>query len=293
MLFDPRKTFIRSNLLSTTALAAIRLLISLYCFTTIIIGYTWQAFNISRLELKDVKIPAYLLLQDARAIGYSFSFFTWLCFWSQAFYFLVSGIHTSTFARRGQSLLHDSKWFGSHLQLLHSLWYTSIITYPFLVSTVFWGTMMAAWPKGRYEQWLNLSVHGLNSVFATIEIIIPATQQPPISHLVVLLVVLSMYLGLAYLTKATQHFYVYEWLNPEHGKLEIVLHVIGYAVGISVVFLLVSLVMWTRYKLAGHKHDNKMTKGEHSAIKAVSDSRLESLQELPEAKQTETQAAQV
>lgn len=291
--FDPGKTFVRSDLLPLPGLVLLRLLIALYCFSTIVVGYTWQAYNISRLELKDVKIPAYLVIANSIAIKRSFSYFTWLCFWSQAFYFLVSGIHTFTFARRGRSLLHDSKWFGPKLQILHSLWYTSVIAYPFLVSITFWCTMMGAWPTGRYEQWLNLSVHGLNSFFATIEIIIPATQQPPASHLAVLLIVLSLYLGLAYLTRATQDFYVYEWLNPAHGNLEIIIHVIGYAAGISTIFAIVSVVLWAKCRLIWRKLDRQMMKGNHSAAESVIDVGLRQLQELPKAKIASTKVVEV
>ena len=243
--FDPDRTFVRSSLLSPPWLAFVRLVIAIYCFTTIIVGYTWQAFNISQIHLQDVNIPSYLMIANSVAIGRSFSFFTWLCFWSQAFYFLVSSLHTLCFARRHHTWLHDK--FPKPLQLAHNLWYTTVTTFPFLVSIVFWAIMYSGpWPTGRYEQWLNLSVHGLNSLFALIEIIIPATKRPPVSHLAVVLLIMSLYLGLAYLTKATQGFYVYEWMNPDHGKVSIVLHVLGYAGGICMIFVLVSLAFWGR-----------------------------------------------
>lgn len=121
---------------------------------------------------------------------------------------------------------------------------------PFLVSIVFWGTMNSGWPEGRFEQWMNLSVHGLNSVFAIVEIILPATEPLPWSHLSVVLLVLSGYLGLAYLTKATQGFFVYEWMNPDHGTWSIVLHVLGYAVGMIALFVMVRYAIVARNWLA-------------------------------------------
>ena len=239
--FDPGRTFVRSDFVPTLPLASLRALISIYCFSTIIVGYTWQAYNLSYLELQDVNIPEYLVIANDLAIGRSFSYFTWLCFWSQAFYFLISSIHGVLFARRGHAWLHSC--LPVPLQLMYSVWYTTVTTFPFLVSAVFWGTMMGAWPKGTYEKWLNLSVHGLNSLFALIEICIPATQRPPVAHLSVLLMLLSLYLGLAYLTKLTQDFYVYEWLNPSHGHWSIIFHIMGYTGGILVIFLLQNLML--------------------------------------------------
>lgn len=188
------------------------------------------------------------MIANEKAIGRSFSYFTWLCFWSQAFYFLVSSIHGFFLVRRGQTWIHNK--FPPALQLLHSLWYTTVTTFPFLVSSVFWGTMMGSWPKGRYEQWLNLSVHGLNSLFALLEIWLPGTGRSPISHLAVLLVVLSLYLGLAYLTKLTQDFYVYEWLNPAHGHWSIVFHILGYTGGVITIFALNSIMQLLKQRLA-------------------------------------------
>lgn len=246
--FDPGRTFVRSDFLSTVTLASIRAVLSLYCFTTIIVGYTWQAYNLSYLELQDINVPEYLVIANGKAIGRSFSYFTWICFWSQAFYFLISSIHGFCLARQGHTWLHNR--FLPPFQLLHSLWYTTVTTFPFLVSTVFWGTMTGAWPTGRYEQWLNLSVHGLNSLFALLEIWLPSIGRSPISHLAVLLVLLSLYLGLAYLTKLTENFYVYEWLNPAHGNLSIVLHILGYTGGIITIFALVSLMQVFKGRLS-------------------------------------------
>jgi hypothetical protein len=97
---------------------------------------------------------------------------------------------------------------------------------------------------------MNLSVHGLNSAFAVVEILLPATEAPPLSHLSIVLLVLSGYLGLAYLTRYTQGFYVYEWMNPAHGNVSIVLHILGYAGGIIVIFFLASAAIRLRNVVA-------------------------------------------
>jgi hypothetical protein len=245
--FDPNKNFVRSHFVSPLVLASIRAILSIYSFTAIIICYVWLASNTATVSLKDVNIGSYTIQQSNAAIGQSFSFFTYLTFWSLGFYFLVSSVHTFVYAFRQQTWLH--KW-PEALQLAHSLYYSTVTTFPFLVTIVFWGTMNSGWPAGRFEQWMNLSVHGLNSVFAIAEIVLPATEAPPVSHLSVVLLVLSVYLGLSYLTRYTQGFYVYEWMNPAHGKLSIILHVLGYAAGMIAIFFIVRYAIVGRNMLA-------------------------------------------
>ncbi|KAH4040888.1 hypothetical protein HBI25_143040 [Parastagonospora nodorum] len=245
--FDPNKTFVRSQFVSPIVLASIRAILSLYSFVAIIICYAWLAKNTATISLKDVNIGSYTIQQSNAAIGQSFSFFTYLTFWSLGFYFLVSSVHTFVFAFQQQTWLQ--KW-PKAFQLAHSLYYSTITCFPFLVTIVFWGTMNSGWPAGRFEQWMNLSVHGLNSVFAITEIVLPATAPPPVSHLSVVLLVLSVYLGLSYLTRYTQGFYVYEWMNPAHGNTSIVLHVLGYAAGMTAIFFIVRFAIMGRNMVA-------------------------------------------
>lgn len=245
--FDPHKTFVRSHFVSPLVLASIRAVMSIYSFTTIIICYTWLAHKTATISLKDVNIGSYKVQQSDAAIGQSFSFFTYLTFWSLGFYFLASSVHTFVYAFRQRTWL--DKW-PKPFQLAYSLYYSSITSFPFLVTIVFWCTMNSGWPAGRFEQWINISVHGLNSVFAITEIVLPATAPPPIVHLSIILLVLSVYLGLAYLTRYTQGFYVYEWMNPAHGRASIVLHVVGYAGAMVILFLAMRYAMIARNMLA-------------------------------------------
>jgi hypothetical protein len=245
--FDPNKTFVRSHFVSPLVLASIRAVMSIYSFTTIITCYAWLAHKTATIGLKDVNIGSYKIQQSDAAIGQSFSFFTYLTFWSLGFYFLVSSVHTFVYAFRQRTWLDN---WPKALQLAHSVYYSGVTSFPFLVTLVFWGTMNSGWPAGRFEQWINISVHGLNSVFAATEIVLPATAPPPITHLSIVLLVLSVYLGLAYLTRYTQGFYVYEWMNPVHGKASIVLHVVGYAGAMIAIFLIVRYAIVARNMLA-------------------------------------------
>lgn len=247
--FDPRYSFVRSNFIHSFVLAIIRTVITLYCFTTIVVCYSYLAHNTSTTNLQDVNISSYTIITGSNGIGQSFSFFTYLTFWSLGFYFLFASIHTFCYAVNRTTWLH--RW-PRPIQLLHSFYYSTITCFPFLVSIVFWGTMYSGpWPNHRFDQWINISVHSLNSLFAIIEIVLPATESPPWSHILILLVSLSLYLGLAYLTRWTGGFYVYEWMNPAHGWLSIVLHILCYTVGIILIFFLVSGAIWVRNKLKG------------------------------------------
>lgn len=252
--FDPSRTFVTSHFVSPLILACIRAVLCVYTSTTIIVSYVWLASNTATVGLKDVNIGSYKIEQSKAAIGQSFSFFTYLTFWSLGFYFFFSSMHTFMFAFRERTWLHS---WPKVLQLMHSLYYSCVTSMPFLVTIVFWGTMNSGWPAGRFEQWMNISVHGLNSVFAVVEIMLSATEAPPFSHLSVVLLVLSSYLGLAYLTRDTQGFYVYEWMNPAHGNVSILLHVLGYAAGMITIFFLVSGAIRLRNMLARRQNQNE------------------------------------
>ena len=256
-IFDPSKTFVTSHFVSPFVLACIRAVLCIYSFTTIIVSYAWLANNTATVGLKDVNIGPYKIHQNEAAIGQSFSFFTYLTFWSLGFYFLVSAVHTFMYAFKERTWLHN---WPKPLQLMHSLYYSCITCMPFLVTIVFWGTMNSGWPAGRFEQWMNLSVHGMNSVFAIVEVMLPATEAPPVTHLSVVLLILSIYLGLAYLTRYTQGFYVYEWLNPAHGNVSIILHVLGYAAGMTAIFFLVSGAIRVRDMMARRLSEGKDTR---------------------------------
>jgi hypothetical protein len=155
------------------------------------------------------------------------------------------------YAFQQRTWLHS---WPKYLQLLHSMYYSTVTSFPFLVTIVFWGTMNSGWPAGRFEQWINISVHGLNSVFAATEVVLSATKPQPWHHLSVVLGVLSIYLGLAYLTRYTQEFYVYEWMNPAHGNASIILHVLGYAGGMVALFVLARYAIIARNMLAQRLH---------------------------------------
>lgn len=116
--FDPTERFTTSWLLAPLLLGGIRLLVSVYAFVTIFFTFGWNDSH-----------------RASQAARRSFSYFTNLTFWGLAFYFLLSGLHTLSYARKGRS------WLGGWprpLQAAHAILYTTVVTLPILVTAVFW-----------------------------------------------------------------------------------------------------------------------------------------------------------
>ncbi|MCJ1437099.1 hypothetical protein MMC27_006484 [Xylographa pallens] len=217
----PRYT--TSWLLPPLPLACLRLLLSLYAFIT--------TFTI-------------LATDTPLSARRSFSYFTVLTYWGLAFYFLSSGLHTLSYARSGVSWLQ--RW-PRPLQALHALFYSTIVTFPFLVTIVFWAVLYRGpWFPKTVDAWSNISQHALNSLFALTEIILPATLPPAPLHLVFLAALLALYLALAYITYAVQGFFVYGFLNPARGAGRTAGYIIGILVAECVIFGLVWGVIWVR-----------------------------------------------
>ncbi|KAG6020560.1 hypothetical protein E4U41_002810 [Claviceps citrina] len=254
--FDPTHRFETSWLVSPWVLFWIRAVMSLYCFTTlfVIIGYTCADDSLGGCD----------------TVRRSFSYFTVLTYWGLAFYFAVAGAHTLSYAlrlrrRRRQeqeqagvgagagavagagdeagdepSCLLDS--LPPPLQTLHSLLYTTVVTLPFLVTLVYWIVLYRGpWFARRFDAWHNVSQHALNSGFALSEVLLARAAEPPWWHLPALLAVLLAYLGVAYLTAATQGWYTYRFLDRAAvgGRGIVAAYVCGIAAGVVVVFAVV------------------------------------------------------
>ncbi|KAL1956330.1 hypothetical protein VTO42DRAFT_7413 [Malbranchea cinnamomea] len=178
----------------------------------------------------------------------SFSFFTNLTFWGVAFYFLFASIHTFLYYRTGQSVLFH-KWPRA-LRALHSLYYSTIITFPFVVTIIYWSFLYdGTWFPIVFDAWRNVATHILPAVFALFEIIFTTTTPPPLLHIVFLILILLLYLAVAYITYAAQGFYVYSFLDPgANGENRS--RVAGYCfaiLGVTIVIFLIDwLIIWLR-----------------------------------------------
>ncbi|KAI1366011.1 hypothetical protein F5Y08DRAFT_302396 [Xylaria arbuscula] len=235
-LWDPSHRFQTSWLVSPYVLAAIRLLISLYAFTTLLFNIGYACAH------------APTGCASARS---NFSYFTVLSYWGLAFYFLISAFHTILYARRGYAPLDN---WPRALKFLHSLFYASITTFPLLVVIVFWALLSSPSTLAtEYSTWSNISQHALNSAFALFEIVVPRTRPTPWNRLPFLILLLALYLALAYLTHATKGFYPYPFLDPGLQGPLVAAYVFGIAVGICVIFGVVWGLIWVRRWITENK----------------------------------------
>jgi hypothetical protein len=250
--FDPAERYTTSWLLSPRLLACSRLLLSVYAFVTIFYTFGWNGSH-----------------RREQASRRSFSYFTDLTYWGLAFYFLASALHTMQYARTGQSWLRN---WPRALQAAHAVLYTTVVTFPFLVTIVYWAVIYSGpWYPVVFDAWSNVmprpclrtraerltlyqtSKHSLNSLYALVEIIVPRTDPPPFLHFLFLVLILALYLALAYVTHATQGFYTYDFLDPSRGRGRVAGYAFGILAGICVVFgvvwCLIRLRKWLTEKV--------------------------------------------
>lgn len=190
-------------------------------------------------------------LGGCAAAGNTFSYFTVLTYWGMGFYFAAAAAHTFTYARAAAPLLDR---FPRPLQALHATLYTTVVVYPFIVTVVYWGLLYpGAWFPLVFRAWSNVSQHAMNSAFALFEILLARTRPPPVVHLLALVVVLALYLALAYLTRATKGFYVYPFLDPSQGAGRTAGYILGILLAVIVVFGLVYGVIALRVWITERK----------------------------------------
>ncbi|EEH42918.1 hypothetical protein PABG_12297 [Paracoccidioides brasiliensis Pb03] len=234
-------------------LAVCRAIIYVYCFVTILVVYGWQGTHgLNRLNVR------------------SFSYFTNMSFVGVAVYFLVAAVHAYLYGWKGRSVLFD-KW-PRWLRALHSLFYTTVVVYPFLVMVVFWSFLYEGrWFPLTFQAWANVTQHILTPCFSLFEIICSTAPPPPLLHLVFLILLLVLYLGVAYLTRATQGFFVYPFLNPDssgRGSGRVTGYVFGVAGILVLLFGFVWVLSYLRMRFLS-KNRTKWSKADTEAWAAV------------------------
>ncbi|ELQ36574.1 hypothetical protein OOU_Y34scaffold00654g30 [Pyricularia oryzae Y34] len=223
------------------------------------------------LTTQFVSIGTQVALGQSADATAEFSYFTVLTYWGIAFYLLVSAVHTATYAATGRPLLAR---FPRSLQALHSLYYTTVSVYPFIVTIVYWGVLyVGPWFNTTFSAWSNVSRHAMNSGFALFEILVARTDLPPWIHLFWLIIILCLYLALAYVTHATKGFYVYPFLDPAGGAGKLAAYICGIAVGCIVIFLLVLGLIWLRKWVTERKLGmrGKLSSRDRPASSTISD----------------------
>ncbi|KAM3437008.1 hypothetical protein NHJ13734_004855 [Beauveria thailandica] len=232
-LWDPSHRYETSWLLPPWLFFACRALFSLYAFTDLFFTLGWNCTHDD--------------LGGCQASRRSFSYFTVLTYWGLAFYLLAAAVHTLSYIRSGgrSSLLGR---LPRPLQALHALFYTSVVTLPFLVTIVYWSLLFAgSWFPRAYDAWSNVSEHALNSFFALFELLLARVAPPLWIHALWLIVILLGYLSVAFITLADQGWYTYRFLD--HDKVGGRGYVAAYIVGIAVGILIIFVVVWAIIRL--------------------------------------------
>ncbi|CBX93645.1 hypothetical protein IAQ61_003536 [Plenodomus lingam] len=232
--FDPENRFVTSWILPPGLLFAVRALLSLYAFITLFTIFGWNGSH-----------------DMSEASRRSFSYFTHLTYWGLAFYHAFSAAHTGSYWLTGTSFL--ARWPKS-LQVAHSMFYSTVVIYPWIVTAVYWAILLPGRFPSTFELWSNVSQHALNSFYALFEIVVPRTEPLPWLDLIPIVILLALYLSLAYLTYATQGFYTYSFLNlQEHSSGIVAAYIVGILVAAIILFLIVKcailLRIWITEKL--------------------------------------------
>ncbi|KAJ6450379.1 hypothetical protein C8R45DRAFT_916895 [Mycena sanguinolenta] len=226
--FDPQYKFVSSPFLSPSVLAGIRLLLALYALCTVC---TVLAFDVSM------------------GSGKSFlSYFTLLSYIGLTAYYCAAAVQTFFYARYGR---HPLRRWPRLLQGLHVLLQSTITVFPFIVTIVYWAILSSPQTfDTTLDAWENISIHAINTPFALFEILL--TNSPPAPWLTIPFQILMLcgYLGVAYITHATQGFYTYSFLDPANGGGLVAGYIIGIAVGDVLLFALARGVAVLRQRYA-------------------------------------------
>ncbi|KAF9075872.1 hypothetical protein BDP27DRAFT_1314645 [Rhodocollybia butyracea] len=256
LAFDTSRNYVTSPWFSTKTLAAIRGAIALYTFVTLLFILIWEA----------------VVLNDASSY---FSYFTELTYIGICSYYWASFTQTFAYARQ---LQHSSdklpeyplqKW-PRILQLLHVMLQTTIITFPILVTIVYWALLASSSVFDTpFSAWSNLSLHVFNTIWSLFEMFGTNSPPPRWWMLPFMIIILALYLGVAYITFDTQGFYPYPFLDPTTQHTFLAAYIVGIALAACIVFSLAKTMMWTRMKFAsGNKQVTvpKLTQEENVEI---------------------------
>lgn len=135
--FDPEHRYVTSWLLPPIALAIYRLLFAVFGWANLIAGFIWDGIH----------FPS--------GIGPDFSYFTNLTWWGITCYMTIASIHTFVYSKKGYSWL--DRWWRP-LQVLHSLFYTTIVVFPFIVTIVYWAILYSGpWFPVTMDAFRNVS----------------------------------------------------------------------------------------------------------------------------------------
>ncbi|KAF7318428.1 hypothetical protein HMN09_00352000 [Mycena chlorophos] len=239
--FDPRAKFVSSPVLPLRVFAGLRILLAGYALAAIC---TDLGFDVRHGFL---------------------SYFTDLSYIGLTSYYIAAAVQTAAFAFSGGRLYPLRSW-GRVLQLLHVLLQTTIVCFRVSSFLPFFAFVSPRRRSTRRDhrilvlalQPIHLRDHILRTSPST-----PSTPHSPSSksscpthppphgspsplHIFFL----ACYLGVAYITYHTQHFYTYDFLDPVKEGGLLAAYIVGIAVGEAIVFVLVRGVVVLRQRWA-------------------------------------------
>ncbi|KAF9443771.1 hypothetical protein P691DRAFT_787534 [Macrolepiota fuliginosa MF-IS2] len=235
VIFDYENKYATSYLLPPNILGVIRLLLGKYALGTNIVVLIWSG----------------AVLDDADTF---FSYFTHLSYIGVTAWLWASGIQSIAFAnswKGGRDARYPLQSWPRALQFLHELLFSTIATFPFIVTIVYWALLASSKSfSSPYLAWSNISLHILNAGFVLFELW--CTNLPPMKwiYLPITVVILGLYLGVAYITYATRGIYPYDFLNPKKQGAFLAIYITGITIGQVLVFVVVRYAIILRERLA-------------------------------------------
>jgi len=234
--FDEQHKFVTSAIFPPWWLACIRLLLALYTLVASLFTLIWEARG----------------FDSGSTAGSYFSYFTNLSYIGICAYFFASAVQTfaydyNLYMNEDKNSIYPLQRWHRILRYLHGLLFTTVVTFPFLVTIAYWLLLSSASTFATpFSTWSNISKHILNSVMAIFEITL--TNVGPLLWIDMLtsVVVLESYLGIVYITHATQGIYTYAVLDPTTNKKLLPAYIIGVAVVQCIIFLIVTGVIHFR-----------------------------------------------
>ncbi|KAJ8108874.1 hypothetical protein OPT61_g7867 [Boeremia exigua] len=158
------------------------------------------------------------------------------------------------------------------------MFYSTIVIYPWIVTAVYWGILASNGFPNTFSVWSNTSQHALNSAYAFFEIFFPRTEPIPFLNIIPIVILLALYLALAYVTFYTQGFYTYGFLDLRKNSSGIVgAYIIGILVAAIVIFLIVKYLILLRVwvtekkmgKMGNFTHRGTLRMADEEAEKGV------------------------
>ncbi|KAJ2480995.1 hypothetical protein IWW56_002075 [Coemansia sp. RSA 2131] len=168
-----------------------------------------------------------------------FAYFTYLCYTGLVAYMASSLIHTVLFWRRSTHVSFQS--MPRTLQLFHWLLFESVVVFAMLVTPVFWAVLYDADTYvGGEHRWLNASVHAANLGCILVDVVAGSmVLSPHWIHPAILAFVVALYLALAYLNKAINGWFTYNFIDYDRHHWMVLVYAIGILAAVVLIYYII------------------------------------------------------